>query len=58
MKRFLSGLVVLGFASSVLVGCSSGEVTEGGAMDKHQEIQKQTEASEGATPKPTEGQGD
>lgn len=58
MKRFLSGLVVLGFASALLVGCSGGaDVTEGGAMDKYSEIEKQTKASEGETPKSSEGQG-
>lgn len=56
MRRILSGVLVLAFAGSVLVGCSSGEVTEGGAMDKYQEIQKQTDASEGKAPK-TEGEG-
>lgn len=58
MKQLLGGLVALGFVSLTLIGCSGGDVTEGSVMDKHKEIQQQTEASMGTTPKTTEGQGD
>lgn len=54
---FLVGVFVMGL---VLGGCSSGDqVTDKGAMDKYNEIQKQTDASGGNSTAPKEGgQGD
>lgn len=60
MKRTLVSLVGALAVGLMCVGCSSGgEVSDKGAMSKYEEIQKQTEASEGKTPEATkEGQGD
>jgi len=60
MKRTLVGLVGAVVAGLLIVGCSSGDqVSDKGAMDKYDEIKKQTEASEGQAPLTVkEGQGD
>lgn len=61
MKRSVPLLVGLLIAGSVTVGCGSagGDVSEGGAMSKHAEIEKQTAAAQGDKPQTTEqGQGD
>ncbi len=60
MKRLLISLVGLAVAGAVLGGCSSpDQVSDKGAQDKYDEINKQTEATSGKAPETMkEGQGD
>lgn len=40
MARFFAALVVLGALMAILPGCAAGEVSEGAAMDRQQEIEE------------------